>query len=302
MKKVTKHHHIIDLGGKTAEEWLFIDCAFIESGVRYAQESGCKRIMFGSLDDKQQARKVGIDVLERLPGLEGIMWQLPIPKKANFSPLMAQIQLKYLAIGCPDLAIDLAAFPDLEFFDFRFSEAVTGYDKASPSLRNVRVSHLSSELGFLGAVGNLAKLSVLRSDIKTLAGIEKLTEIEELELVLCRKLESVSHAKSLNKLCVLHLDGCSRMSNLSDLKEFHSLKTFWLKAGAIESCQFISSMRSIQFASINAAILDNSLAPLLESKTLREVHFSPMKRTYSPKLSPDDLNRILAARRSSDQR
>lgn len=298
MPDVAKHHRLLNFQNAHGKEepWLAIDCAFLESGLQYARAHACKRILFGSVDNEKKAHKVGIEVLEHLPGLEGIMWQIPIPKGTDMAPLMAQSELKYLSIVQPKLGLDLAAFPQLEYFGFQFSEDITGYARASASLRKVRVSGLAGDLTFLGAVKGLVQLEIVRSDIESLAGLQAVAKLEELTLVLCRKLGDISQAASLKKLRSLSIDGSSGLTDLSAARHFDALQSLWLKAKAIESCGFIAGMASLTFASINAEIMDNDLSPLLQSKSLREVWFSPAKRSYVPKLSPDELNAMLAAR------
>lgn len=298
MKEVAKHHRIQDFRNAYGKEekWLVIDCAFIESGIQYANKNGCKRVLLGSLDDEKAANKVNINVLQRFEDLEGLIWQIPIPKGADLSALKA-IGMKYLSISQPNLIIDLGSFPDLEYFEFFFSDKITGYNNAR-KLRSIRITGLSVDLGFLGVVKNLIELDIVRSNIESLAGIEKSAKLEELSLIRCGKLADISHAASLKRLHTFSTEGSNQLTDLSVLREFNSLKTLWLKANKIESCTFIPSMKSIEFASINAEIIDNDLSPFLQSKTLEEVWFSPMKRTYSPNLSPDKINEILSARRS----
>jgi hypothetical protein len=185
MSQVAKHHRIVDFRnayGKD-QDWLFIDCAFIESGIRYAQKTDCKRIAFGSMTDNNIADKVQLDVLNRTPNLEGLRWHPPIPKTADMSALKLHPKLKYLSIVQPKLALDLTAFPQLEFLQFRFSENVIGYN-TSKGLRSIAISGLTGDFGFLRGVKNLAELQVSRSTIKSLAGIDKLANLQELEL--CR--------------------------------------------------------------------------------------------------------------------
>ena len=161
---------------------------------------------------------------------------------------------------------------------------------------HIRMSRLSADLEFLGPVKSLVKLDIIRSDIGSLSGIEKIAKLEELSLTLCRKLTDISHATKLTNLHTLSIEGCSRLIDLSVAQKFNALKTLWLKAKEIESCGFISGMKSIEFASINAVIKDNDVSPFLNSETLEEVWFSPRKRTYVPSMSPDDINERLNAR------
>lgn len=296
MREVAKHHRIIELQNARGDDgkWLAIDCAFIDSGIQFALKNDCRRVLFGAMDDTKKAGKVGVDVLKRLPELEGLIWQIPVPKG---TVIAAQKRLKYLSIVKPGLTIDLTAFPALEYLGCFFSEGITGYDKASKSLGHVSVSGLSTDLRFLGALKSLVELDIARSDIASLSGIEKIGGLEVLSLMLCRKLASVSQAARLKNLVTLSIEGSSALTDLSSLKQFKALKTLWLKIKEIESCRFISGMKSIEFASINARIKDNDVSPFLKSKTLDEVWFSPTMRAYSPKLSPDDINELLAARR-----
>lgn len=298
MQEVAKHHRIIDFRnafGKD-EKWLAIDCAFIESGIRYAKNNGCKRILFGSLNDTSTANKVRIDILGRLADLEGVIWQIPIPKQADLSALFAHRGLKYLSIVKPNLAIDLAFFPKLELLDFSFSERISGYEMAK-NLRYIKVSKLPANLSFLGAVKNLVTLDVTRSNIESLSGIENIANLENLSLRLCTKLTDISHAAGLKKLKSLHMDGTSKLTDISILGEFESLVSLWLHSKRIDSCGFIAAMKSLEFANLNTEVGDNDLSPVLKSKTLKEIRFSPMKRTYFPKLSLDEINNMLAARK-----
>lgn len=298
MKEVAKYHRISNLRNAHGrdEKWLSIDCGFIESGVSYANENGCRRIVFRLPDDKKKANKVGIDILERFANLEGIIWHLPIKKETNLSALMAHGNLKYLSIIEPNLAIDLASFPVLEYLDIFFSEDITGFDKASKFLRHIRVSGLSADLRFLGAVKNLIKLTLVRSKTESLSGIQEIAKLEELSMMHCRNLSDISHAAKLKNLHTMSIEGSNRMSDFSAVQDFKALRTLWLKTKKIESCRFISAMKSISFVSINAVIADNDLSPLVESKTLEEVWFDPNKKSYSPKFSPDEVNAILDSR------
>lgn len=298
MQEVAKHHRIVNLKnarGKDAD-WLAIDCAFIESGIQYAKKHDRKRILFGSQNDKKRANMVTIDILDRLPGLEGVIWQIPIAKRADLSALHAQNGLMYLSVIHPELIINLASFPDLEYFGFFFSKDIMGYDKASRSLKYMSVSGLTVNLEFLGVVKNLIKLDLVRSDIESLSGIQRVAKLEELSLTWCRKLNDISHAANLKKLHALSIESCTRLTDLSAVRKFDALKLLWLKAKEIDSCEFISSMKSIESANINAVIKDNDVSPFLNSKTLEDVWFSPSKRTYVPQVSPDDINETLNTR------
>ncbi len=299
MQEIEKHHRMLDLRnayGKD-EKWLAIDCAFIESGILYAQNHGCKRVAFGSVDDSVSANKVSIEVLGRFLGLEGIVWQIPIAKQADFSGLYGHRGLKYLSIVQPNLTIDLSSFPNLEYFSFLFSEGVSGFEGVK-NLRSIKVSKLTSDLGFLGAVKSLVQLSVERSSIESLAGIERIESLQDLSLTLCAKLSHIADASLLKKLKTLRIDGARRLTDLSVLDQFDSLETLWIQMKAIDSCGFISRMKSLRFASLNAEIGDDDLSPILDSKTMKEVWFSPSKKTYRPKLSPDEINNLLSARKS----
>ena len=298
MQEVGRYHRILEFPnayGKS-EKWLAIDCAFVESGIRYAMENNCKRVLFGSLSGSKKSLNVSIDILDRLENLEGLIWHIPIDKGAKTSSLDAQTNLKYLSIVQPNVSINLARFPHLEYLGAQFSEKITGYDRASNSLIYLSLTGLSTDLAFLGVLKGLTKLDLVRADIDTLSGAQELTSLTELTLIHCRKLVDISHVAHLKHLLTLSIEGSSKLTDLAALQALDSLKTLWIKCKEVKSCRFVEAMKSLEFISINANIIDNDLSPLIESRSLLEVWFSPIRSTYTPRLSPDDVNELLLDR------
>lgn len=298
MQDVAKHHRIISLDNAHGEEedWLAIDCAFIESGIRFAIENNRKRLLFGSLDNPVKANKVRLDILDRLERIEGLIWQIPIPKGSDGSPLERQAHLKYLSLGETDIALDLGRFPALEHLEFFQPSRVTGFERASKSLSSITVSRLATTLTFLAPVQGLKDLKIVRPVVESLTGIDGLKRLENLSLIRCAKLRDVSDAAHLPLLSRLSIDSAPLLTDLSALRRFDSLKNFWMKNKKIESCDFIRHMKKIEFSSINADIADGDLSPLLESPTLKEVWFHPVKKSYRPPMTPDDINAVLGRR------
>ena len=88
------------------------------------------------------SRGYNVGVLENFADLEGLVWQIPIPKGTDLSSLEALKSLRYLNIVQPKLAFDLVSFPDLEFFQNFFAETITGYANAK-SLRSISMTTAS---------------------------------------------------------------------------------------------------------------------------------------------------------------
>lgn len=298
MQDVGRYHRILEFpsaSGKS-EQWLAIDCAFVESGIKYALENNCKRLLFGSLSGGKKSFSISIDVLDRLGKLEGLIWHIPLAKGVKTSALDAQTHLKYLSIVQPNISIDLARFPYLEYLGAQFSENITGYDRASGSLRYLSLTNLSTDLAFLGSLKGLTKLDLIRADVDTLSGVQELTPLTDLTLTHCRRLVDISHLARLKNLLTLTIEGSSGLTDLAALQELDSLKTLWIKCKEVKSCRFVAAMKSLEFVSINARIVDNDLSPLIESRSLLEVWFNPTRSTYTPRLSPDDINGLLLDR------
>jgi hypothetical protein len=113
----------------------------------------------------------------------------------------------------------------------------------------------------------------------------------------CRKLVDITHAAKLKKLTLLHMSGCSGITELSALSNFHTLESLWIQTKTIPSCRPLAAMKSLTSAKIIGEIADKDLSPFLKSQTLQEVDLIPFRRSYLPRLTADELNEKLAARK-----
>ncbi len=84
---------------------------------------------------------------------------------------------------------------------------------------------------------SLRALTILNSDMRDLAGVVSLEELEELHLVSCPKLTDLSALKEKRSLKALTLTDCKRLSDLSAIKDLKNLRWLGLPPG-ISQAQF----------------------------------------------------------------
>lgn len=123
---------------------------------------------------------------------------------------------------------------------------------------------LNAPIGEIQGLSTLARLRSLRLGnlrrLTSLAGIESLTELEEVNINTCRKIRSIDHLGQLSKLRKLFL------SNLGDIESLKPL-------------QNLSNLEAMSFPE-STNILDGDLSPLLTNKRLSGVSFQN-RRHYS---------------------
>jgi Leucine-rich repeat (LRR) protein len=123
---------------------------------------------------------------------------------------------------------------------------------------------LNSPIETLDGIASLEKLRFLRlgnlKKLQSLAGIEALTNLEELEVHTCCKIGTIKEIAALKKLRKLHLNNVGEINSLKPIDAI----------GGLESVLFYESTN----------IMDGDLSPLIRQKSLSSVSFQN-RRHYS---------------------
>jgi len=136
----------------------------------------------------------------------------------------------------------------------------------------------------LEALVNLKTLRVKTSALRTLAGIERLCQLQTLEFGGLVKLEDISSVRTLGDLRTLRIDTSRKIGHLGAVTPLSHLRILGINnCGKIQSLAPIRGLRELEdFTFLESTdIVDGDLSVLLELPRLREVAFQS-RRHYRP--------------------
>jgi hypothetical protein len=242
-----------------------------------------------SLSGQPDAPEVDLAVLRELTSLRnfGIAEGLAVDRLLDFDAIYCLSELEKLAMYS-FARLDVARFPRLEILMVRDDKQLVGLDRTT-TLRHVRITGLrGSDLGVLAGNSKLAELHVIKAKAETLVGLDRLTALTELQLSHCAKLRSIAPLPP--NLRTLKILKCGKLSSLEFLRGNSTIESLY--ASVIDSLAFVPSMTRLAYLGFEK-LGDGDLAPVLASKSLRDINFLP-KKGYSHGL--EQLRAALAQR------
>jgi Leucine-rich repeat (LRR) protein len=183
----------------------------------------------------------------------------------DYSIIKQLHKLKYL--GIPDNGndvIDLKNFPDIEMCGVTFSERLQGLESCS-NLKSLTVSNYKSkikDLSALPSLNNLEHLSLIKTDITTLQGIERFSNLKKLEMFSASKLETIAALQALsNSIEEIQVEQCKKINDYETLGKVKSLKKIILsESGEIKSLAFVKELPRLEFISFwGTNVLDGNI-------------------------------------------
>jgi len=249
------------LKGLNNYQALFIDSARIDDCISYLFKNNLRYIEVNSF---QGYRLRDLNFLTRLENhLEGIV----IPEEHYDYTLINRLH-KLKSLGMVDNGkdtIDLSHFPDLESLSCDYSVRLKGL-KCCKGLKDLTLTSYKSkskDLTDLPWLENLSVLSLLKTGITTLRGIERFEHLKELKLFSAPKLETIASMKALsNTLEYIEIDKCKKVSDYQILGEVKALRKIILsESGEIETLAFIKLLPSLEFISFwGTNVLDGDIS------------------------------------------
>ncbi len=114
------------------------------------------------------------------------------------------------------------------------------------------------DLTKLSALTNLTGLSITRSKIKSIKGIETLTNIDWLSLGAVRSLVDISDITTLQKLIELEINVCWKLEDFSPIKNLQKLKQLrMIDCKKLESIKFVKDMPNLKYLSAMGSTVIN---------------------------------------------
>ena len=115
----------------------------------------------------------------------------------------------------------------------------------------------------------LQRLTMTQLNISSLDGIEKMAELEELNINYCSRLMDISCIAFCHKLQKLYFENVKKICDMSPLTALHNLKELsFFKCGNILSLSFLNDIPSLEkFLFTDTNIVDGDLTPCMRLKS-----------------------------------
>jgi len=194
------------------------------------------------------------------------------------------IELRSLHVSCHwRQALDLSKLAQLQ-------HAFISWDKGADSIfQCTTLEHLGFDGFKLGDYSALAKLTGLKalaiynSDLTDLSVLRSMTRLKKLELINCRKLDTLERLQQLPSLQWLSIDGCRKISRIDTVSALKNLRILQFRdTKELESLQPIASLSGLEALSFfgDTRFVDGNLAVLETLPRLSAVGFTG-RRHYS---------------------
>jgi hypothetical protein len=231
-----------------------------ELSLNYVKSNNIKRVMLNPFHGYTE------NDLKIITPISNVVEELIIgSEKINYDGLSKFHNLSLL--GVPDNKkdiVDLNNFPNLDTLNCSFTNRLVGLESCK-KLKKLTVSDFKSktkDLSALPPLNNLEHLSLIKTDITTLQGIERFNSLRKLEIFSASKLETIAALQSLSgSLEEIQLERCKKIIDYEILGKVKSLKKIILsESGEIRSLVFVKELLQLEFISFwGTNVLDGDI-------------------------------------------
>jgi len=203
--------------------------------------------------------------LEPIFSISKFIKGLLLDDRVHYGNLCLFSNLTFLSV--PDNGkdtVDLSFFPQLEMCGVTFSERLQGLESCS-NLKSLTVSNYKSkikDLSALPSLNNLEHLSLIKTDITTLQGIERFSNLKKFEIFGASKLKTIAALQALsNSIEEIQVEQCKKINDYETLGKVKSLKKIILsESGEIKSLAFVKELPRLEFISFwGTNVLDGNI-------------------------------------------
>lgn len=205
--------------------------------------------------------------LEKLDFIEGI--SIITFKDLDISPIHNLNNLSLLNLTREfNQTIDFKQFPNLKFCQLTWNSKVKNLDQLNSIETFILTNYKKADLSEFKALLSLKKLSIIKSSIISINGIENFQNLEHLELTSLKKLNSLKGIEYLRNLKRLDLESCA-VNDLEPLKNSLRLELLGIHDG--KNIQSLNPLRDLSkleviYLSGNTNVVDGDMTPLIGRK------------------------------------
>ncbi|MFZ1807525.1 MAG: hypothetical protein WAU36_09900 [Cyclobacteriaceae bacterium] len=246
--------------GTDGSRKLIIESSKLDACVKYVLDGKIKSITINCF---QGYELTDINFLNKLSDvLEGL--HLPETKFEN-QVINSLHKLKFLgfADNKKDI-IDLSNFPNLESLACDYSSRLKGLETCKNLMDLILTGYKSKAKGLseMPLFLNLRELFLFKTDITTLQGIERFSNLKKLEMFSASKLETIAALQALsNSIEEIQVEQCKKINDYETLGKVKSLKKIILsESGEIKSLAFVKELPRLEFISFwGTNVLDGNI-------------------------------------------
>ena len=264
-----------------SREYIVVESDRLDDYITYINEKKIKAIYICNLYFFDS----NIDFLNRCDFVEKI--NLNCDCVIDFSGIYYLKKLKSLFVNETKGKIDVSNYCLLEHLRINMKN-VTGLDKLK-SLKKLALwsyNPKSKDLSELSALRSLEELELIRSNINSFKGCEKLQNLTLLDCTYMSKLTNLDYLEQMKEtLKILRFESCKNIQNHDYVKCLTNLEWLvYLKCGQMDTIEFIKDMPNLKnFVFMNTDVLDGNIAPCegLEHVAFTDKkHFSHRMRDF----------------------
>ena len=229
--------------------------------------------------------------LEPILSLNNFLEGLILNEKVDFSELRQFTNLKFLgALDNKKNILNLECFPALETLACTITERLKGLETCK-NLKNLTFSYYnpkSKDITALPTLSSVRHLSIIKTSIATLQGIEKFSELGKLEIYGAPKLEKIAPLQNLSGcLEEVAFESCKKIGDYETLGKMQLLKKIMLTdSGEMKTLSFVKSLHDLKLISfVGTNVLDGDIN---YSEGIKYVGFDN-KRHYNHRMN--DFNK-----------
>lgn len=162
--------------------------------------------------------------------------------------------------------IDFSHFRNLISCQISWNDKIINFGKLRLLEHLILTGYKKNDLSEFEELISLKTLSIIQSTIVTLKGIGNLKFLEQLELVLLKRINSLEGIEQLQRLKKLHFENCPNISDLGLLKDLHDLEVLLIHDGKnIQSLKPLKNLYKLKTIYLpgNTNIVDGDMSPLI---------------------------------------
>ena len=257
--KISKEGFKITTGTDGIDKLLF-DSIRANECIEFAIKQNIKRIALNPSNGYTENNLVPILPLKDF--IEGLIIG---SEKIRTEKLHLFRHLNYL--GLPDNKLDeldVSNLPDLHTLACEYTERIKGLEFCN-KLKNLTISNYRTQSGNLisfPCLLFLEQLSLIKTDIVSLDGIEQLKHLRKIEIFIAPKLHSLNRLIFFSdQLEEIQLEQCKKINGYEILGNLYTLKKITLTdSGSLKSLSFLKSLPHIKFISFwGTNVLDGNM-------------------------------------------
>jgi hypothetical protein len=284
------------INGQKLAKTLYIDTAHLDRCVELWSSGAFDELGLESYDNNYKLNDT--DVLQRFPKLTRLHINLDRPIDLSGLSHAAEFLVGLNINDDINTIADLTPFTSIERLGFRWNPK-TRFPNAMPALRELGLSHFkpdTKDLTTLPHMPSLAHFGLTVAHLESLIGLERLRELQHLQLYRVQGLTSIEEIGALQGLRELDIEGCKGSFDLASAlnQSTHLITVRYSRSAPLSSLRFIAQLPKLKhLAFLDTEVEDGDMSPLATHQSLRHVAFTK-KKHFSH--SDRQLNALYAGR------